>query len=205
METLFATFLICTLGFLTCLHQWQKRRKLSRQLKEAQTRLHYLHEKLRIQDNVVANTVPATFMGGSPQRIRLEDRLTPGGVPSNGNKKTAKKEIRIFMDGAFDLLHYGHMNAFRLARSLGTRLIVGVNSDESIAACKGGAPLMKDHERLTMVSACKFVDEVVPGCPYIVRTLTQQYYPFVSFVVILLQLLNPFTSCRLFTDDQRVH
>jgi ethanolamine-phosphate cytidylyltransferase len=71
-------------------------------------------------------------------------------------------------DGAFDLLHYGHMNAFRLARSLGTHLIVGLNSDESISECKG-PPLMKDDERLTMVSACKFVDEVIPGCPYVVR------------------------------------
>jgi ethanolamine-phosphate cytidylyltransferase len=66
------------------------------------------------------------------------------------------------------LLHYGHMNAFRLARSLGTHLIVGLNSDESISECKG-PPLMKDDERLTMVSACKFVDEVIPGCPYVVR------------------------------------
>jgi ethanolamine-phosphate cytidylyltransferase len=59
------------------------------------------------------------------------------------------------------------MNAFRLARSLGTQLIVGLNSDESITECKG-PPLMKDDERLTMVGACKFVDEVIPGCPYVV-------------------------------------
>ena len=78
------------------------------------------------------------------------------------------KEIRIFMDGAFDLLHFGHMNAFRLGKSLGTRLIVGVNSDESIRTCKG-EPFMNDQERLTMVSACKFVDEVVPDCPYIMN------------------------------------
>lgn len=80
-----------------------------------------------------------------------------------------KKDIRIFMDGAFDLLHFGHMNAFRLARSLGTHLVVGVNSDESITQCKG-APLMSDNERLTMVSACKFVDEVIPDCPYIMSS-----------------------------------
>ena len=86
-----------------------------------------------------------------------------------------KEEIRIFMDGAFDLLHYGHMNAFRLGRSLGTHLVVGVNSDESITACKG-APLMNDQERLTMVQACKFVDEVVPGCPYI---MNREYLDYV--------------------------
>jgi ethanolamine-phosphate cytidylyltransferase len=77
-----------------------------------------------------------------------------------------KKDVRIFMDGAFDLMHYGHMNAFRLGRSLGTYLIVGVNTDASITECKG-SPLMDDQERLTMVKSCKFVDEVIPDCPYI--------------------------------------
>ena len=72
------------------------------------------------------------------------------------------------MDGAFDMMHYGHMNAFRLARSLGAYLIVGVNSDESITQCKG-PPLMNDDERMTMVKGCKFVDEVIPNCPYIMN------------------------------------
>jgi ethanolamine-phosphate cytidylyltransferase len=82
--------------------------------------------------------------------------------------------VRIFIDGAFDQLHYGHMNAFRLGRSLGTQLVVGVNSDESIIECKG-PPLMNDQERLTMVSACKFVDEVVPGVPYIMNREYLEY------------------------------
>ena len=98
------------------------------------------------------------------ERIRQKKQEMMNG--HTGGEK--KKEIRIFMDGAFDMLHFGHMNAFRLARSLGTKLVVGVNSDESIAECKG-APLMNDSERLAMVEACKFVDEVVPDCPYVVR------------------------------------
>ena len=56
------------------------------------------------------------------------------------------KEIRIFMDGAFDMMHYGHMNAFRKARALGTYLIAGVNSDDSITECKG-PPICNDEER----------------------------------------------------------
>jgi ethanolamine-phosphate cytidylyltransferase len=87
----------------------------------------------------------------------LEDRLMlfeADDVIANGG------EIRLFMDGAFDMMHYGHMNAFRLARSLGTHLVVGVNSDKSITECKG-APLMDDDERLAMVKGCKFVGETV--------------------------------------------
>ena len=89
--------------------------------------------------------------------------------PSQGNNVGEKrKEIRIFMEGAFDLMHFGHMNAFRLGRSLGTHLVVGVNSDESITECKA-APLMTIDERLAMVRSCKFVDEVVPNTPYIMN------------------------------------
>lgn len=92
-----------------------------------------------------------------------------------------KKEVRIFMDGAFDLLHFGHMNAFRLARSLGTKLIVGVNSDQSITNCKG-APLMNDTERISMVKSCKFVDTVVEDCPYI---MSADYLAWVSVVLMI--------------------
>ena len=74
-----------------------------------------------------------------------------------------RKEIRIFMDGAFDLFHYGHANAFRQGLALGTYLIVGVNDDVSITECKG-APLCNDDERLAMVRGCKFVDEARRRC-----------------------------------------
>lgn len=79
-----------------------------------------------------------------------------------------KKEIRIWMDGAFDMMHFGHMNAFRQGRALGTTLIVGVNSDETITKCKG-KPVNSDEERLATVRGCKFVDEVVSGVPYIMN------------------------------------
>jgi ethanolamine-phosphate cytidylyltransferase len=92
------------------------------------------------------------------------------------------------MDGAFDMMHFGHMNAFRQGRSLGTHLVVGVNrcsakkfmsvipasycsvffpfSDVTITQCKG-APVMNDDERVEAVKACKWVDEVVSGVPYV--------------------------------------
>lgn len=125
----------------------QKRKMLAENLKIAQAQVHFLEEKLML--------------------ARAEDnmQLTHAG----------KREIRIFMDGAFDMMHYGHMNAFRLGKSLGTKLIVGVNSDESIKKCKG-PPLMNDQERLTMVQGCKFVDEVVPGCPYV---MSKEYLDYV--------------------------
>lgn len=117
----------------------QNRKALKKELKTAQSRVRSLQIKLNALDQAE------------------DERQLVDNPP---------KEIRIFMDGAFDLLHYGHMNAFRLAKSLGTHLVVGVNSDASITQCKG-APLMTDPERLAMVQQCKFVDEVVEDCPYV--------------------------------------
>mmetsp|Transcript_27433 Transcript_27433/g.58956 ORF Transcript_27433/g.58956 Transcript_27433/m.58956 type:complete len:560 (+) Transcript_27433:50-1729(+) len=129
----------------------RKRKVLAEELKAAQRQVHHLEEELLAakREDIIAST---------PTRPKRKSR-----------------EIRIFMDGAFDVMHYGHMNAFRLGRSLGTYLIVGVNSDESIKKCKG-PPLMEDNERLTMVKGCKFVDEVVPNCPYI---MTSEYLDYI--------------------------
>jgi len=86
---------------------------------------------------------------------------------------SGEKPVRIFMEGAFDLMHYGHMNAFRLGQSLGTHLIVGVNSahettnGRGITECKGFPPVLTDDERLTAVAGCRFVHDVVPDVPYI--------------------------------------
>ena len=72
------------------------------------------------------------------------------------------KSLRIFIDGVFDLTHYGHMNAFRQARALGQHLVVGVNSDESVQEAKGFRPVLTDSERQRAVLGCRFVDEIVP-------------------------------------------
>lgn len=85
------------------------------------------------------------------------------------------KEVRIWLDGAFDMMHYGHANAFRKGKVLGTYLIVGVNSDESIAECKG-PPVLNDAERLAMVQSIKWVDEVVADVPYV---LTDTYLRYI--------------------------
>lgn len=76
-----------------------------------------------------------------------------------------RRPIRVYMDGCFDLMHYGHANALRQAKALGDQLVVGLVPDREIRRCKG-PPLLNEDERLEMVESVKWVDEVLTGVPY---------------------------------------
>jgi len=52
-------------------------------------------------------------------------------------KKQKKGNAVVWADGCFDLVHFGHANALRQAKSLGDYLVVGVHSDEEITKHKG--------------------------------------------------------------------
>ena len=81
-----------------------------------------------------------------------------------------KKEgvVRIYVDGCFDMLHFGHTNAIRQARSLGHELFVGCHTDEEIVKFKG-PPIMHAEERYEALRACKWVTYVVENAPYCTR------------------------------------
>ncbi len=71
---------------------------------------------------------------------------------------------RVYVDMVADLFHRGHVRFLERARSLGDVLVVGIHSDETVAAYKR-RPVMTMDERVAVVSACRFVDEVVPDAP----------------------------------------
>ncbi|MEZ4732261.1 MAG: adenylyltransferase/cytidyltransferase family protein [Caldilineaceae bacterium] len=74
--------------------------------------------------------------------------------------------IRIYTDVVGDLFHWGHVNLFKQLRTLGDYLIVGVNTDELVESYKR-RPILTLAERVAMVSACRYVDEVIAGAPFI--------------------------------------
>ena len=76
--------------------------------------------------------------------------------------------IRIWVDGCFDMLHFGHTNAIRQAASLGAELFVGCHSDEEIIKYKG-PPIMHADERYEALRGCKWVTYVVENYPYCTR------------------------------------
>ncbi len=67
----------------------------------------------------------------------------------------------VFTNGCFDIIHPGHIDLLERARNLGTRLIVGINSDDSVKAIKGmNRPFLSQTERKAILEGLKSVDEV---------------------------------------------
>ena len=81
-------------------------------------------------------------------------------------------------NGCFDLFHVGHVRYLQAAKALGGRLIVAVNSDDSVRALKGeGRPLMPAEERAEILSAFEDVDAVVIFPERDVRALINEIRP----------------------------
>ncbi|CAB4285022.1 unnamed protein product [Prunus armeniaca] len=114
---------------------------------------------------LVGGVVVAVGVGFGVSLLGSQERHGPQlplGFPWRRKKN---RPVRVYMDGCFDMMHYGHCNALRQARALGDQLVVGVVSDAEIIANKG-PPVTPLDERMIMVNAVKWVDEVIPDAPY---------------------------------------
>jgi cytidyltransferase-like protein len=78
---------------------------------------------------------------------------------------------RVYVDMVGDLFHPGHVALLRAARDFGDQLVVGVLSDETVAAYKR-RPIMTMDERVAVIEACRYVDEVIQDSPY---RVTQEF------------------------------
>jgi D-glycero-beta-D-manno-heptose 1-phosphate adenylyltransferase len=84
----------------------------------------------------------------------------------------------VLANGNFDLLHVGHVRYLRGAKELGGRLVVAINSDDSVRALKGeGRPIMPAEERAEIIAALAYVDAVVIFPELDVRALIQEIRP----------------------------
>jgi rfaE bifunctional protein nucleotidyltransferase chain/domain len=66
----------------------------------------------------------------------------------------------VFTNGCFDVLHRGHIEYLKKSKALGTRLIVGLNSDASVRRLKPGRPINNQDDRRAVLLALRFVDQV---------------------------------------------
>ncbi|MDP8955530.1 MAG: D-glycero-beta-D-manno-heptose 1-phosphate adenylyltransferase [Actinomycetota bacterium] len=69
----------------------------------------------------------------------------------------------VFTNGCFDILHRGHITYLNRAKALGDLLVVGINTDKSVANLKGpGRPILSLDDRIEILAAMSCVDHIVP-------------------------------------------
>tara|TARA_R110000824_G_scaffold157392_1_gene330840 strand:- start:56 stop:445 length:390 start_codon:yes stop_codon:yes gene_type:complete len=67
----------------------------------------------------------------------------------------------VWTNGCFDILHRGHVELFKYAKSLGDCLVVGVDDDERVRASKGDdRPINTLEDRVEMLRSIKYIDEI---------------------------------------------
>tara|TARA_R110000824_G_scaffold161410_2_gene336633 strand:- start:4107 stop:4511 length:405 start_codon:yes stop_codon:yes gene_type:complete len=68
----------------------------------------------------------------------------------------------VFTNGCFDILHRGHIELFKYAKSLGSTLIVAIDTDEKVKQDKGpDRPFNSLKDRIFLLESIKYIDEVV--------------------------------------------
>lgn len=91
-------------------------------------------------------------------------------ISAFSNRRTpSKDDVVVYVDGAFDLFHVGHVETLAKAKAMGTFLYVGVHDDATVNQHKGrNYPIMNLLERVMNVLSTKYCDEVVIGAPWTV-------------------------------------
>jgi rfaE bifunctional protein nucleotidyltransferase chain/domain len=71
-------------------------------------------------------------------------------------------ETIVFTNGCFDIVHIGHVDYLEKARNLGSKLVLGLNTDDSIRRIKGEKrPIVQENARARIMAALGFVDAVI--------------------------------------------
>jgi len=103
-----------------------------------------------------------------PLQTGWEVKNPPGAcsTPSVRNEGDQEGKITGYTNGVFDLFHVVHLNLLRRGKQMYDRLIVGVNSDATARKYEH-KPIIPYRQRLEVVKACQYVDEVVEEPPQV--------------------------------------
>jgi len=92
----------------------------------------------------------------------LQTKFGEGRHVKRVEKLSSKKKRVVFTNGVFDILHTGHIELLNFSKSLGDKLVVGINSDNSVRQLKGpDRPINNQNDRKKILESLHCVDEVV--------------------------------------------
>ena len=104
----------------------------------------------KINLNLLRNWLSTKF--GMGRHVKRVEKIEP----------FKKKEKIVFTNGVFDILHSGHIELLKFSKSLGKKLIVGLNSDKSVRMLKGkNRPINNQIDRKNLLLQLNLVDEVI--------------------------------------------
>jgi len=88
---------------------------------------------------------------------------------SQGVQAPPENSRIVYMDGAWDMFHAGHIQILKKARQFGDYLIVGIHNDQLVNKLRGSnMPIMNLQERCLSVLGCKYVDDVLIDAPWVI-------------------------------------
>ena len=132
----------------------------------------------------VAKLGAATVSGPELRRAVQQDQGSERGAVTPEQLQVLMADARsqgervVFTNGCFDIIHAGHVTYLEQARRLGDRLVVAVNSDESVRRLKGnGRPINSLDRRMAVLSGLEAVDWVVAFAEETPRSLLQALRP----------------------------
>ncbi len=133
---------------------------------------------------VVGKLGTATVSGPELRRAVQQDQGSERGAVTLEQLQIAVADARshgekvVFTNGCFDIIHAGHISYLEEARQQGDRLIVAVNSDESVRRLKGkGRPINPVERRMAVLAGLEAVDWVVSFADDTPRTLLAALEP----------------------------
>ncbi len=97
-------------------------------------------------------------------KINISSKIFPDFKSFENTLKTwrSNNETIVFTNGCFDIVHHGHVDSLIKSAEMGTKLIVGLNSDKSVEILKGrNRPILSTESRAIVLAAFCFVDAVI--------------------------------------------
>lgn len=95
------------------------------------------------------------------RKLISEKVMTREQLIQRANTWRTERQTIVFSNGCFDIIHPGHALYLAAAAALGSRLVLGVNTDDSVKRLKGAPrPIISENERCLLLASFQFVDAV---------------------------------------------